>query len=92
MTPVRLEPAASRSPVKHSTTEPLRSLTLCVNLNAETTPIYKHFEKLFALLLAKQDVLLKEHMQSHVLAIKLLSFSKEGQISHFLAYLKSSLH
>ena len=26
MTPVRLEPAALRSPVKHSTTEPLRSL------------------------------------------------------------------
>ena len=26
MTPVRLEPAASRSQVKHSTTEPLRSL------------------------------------------------------------------
>ena len=26
MTPVRLEPAASRSRVKHSTTEPLRSL------------------------------------------------------------------
>ena len=25
MTPVRLEPAASRSQVKHSTTEPLRS-------------------------------------------------------------------
>ena len=25
-TPVKLEPAASRSPVKHSTTEPLRSL------------------------------------------------------------------
>ena len=27
MTPVRLEPAALRSGVKHSTTEPLRSLT-----------------------------------------------------------------
>ena len=27
MTPVRLEPAASRSRVKHLTTEPLRSLT-----------------------------------------------------------------
>ena len=26
MTPVRLEPAASQSRVKHSTTEPLRSL------------------------------------------------------------------
>ena len=26
MTPMRLEPAASRSRVKHSTTEPLRSL------------------------------------------------------------------
>ena len=28
MTPVRLEPAALRSQVKHSTTEPLRSLFL----------------------------------------------------------------
>ena len=28
MTPVRLEPAALRSQVKHSTTEPLRSLCL----------------------------------------------------------------
>ena len=28
MTPVRLEPAALRSRVKHSTTEPLRSLRL----------------------------------------------------------------
>ena len=32
MTPVRLEPAALRSRVKHSTTEPLRSLSLCVCL------------------------------------------------------------
>ena len=30
MTPVRLEPAASRSRVKHSTTEPLRSLSLAL--------------------------------------------------------------
>ena len=29
MTPVRLEPAALRSRVKHSTTEPLRSLEAC---------------------------------------------------------------
>ena len=29
MTPVRLEPEAPRSPVKHSTTEPLRSLIEC---------------------------------------------------------------
>ena len=29
MTPVRLEPAALRSRVKHSTTEPLRSLCNC---------------------------------------------------------------
>ena len=28
MTPVRLEPAAPRSRVKHSTTEPLRSLVI----------------------------------------------------------------
>ena len=31
MTPVRLEPAALRSRVKHSTTEPLRSLHFKVN-------------------------------------------------------------
>ena len=30
--PVRLEPAAPRSPVKHSTTEPLRSFHLVENL------------------------------------------------------------
>ena len=36
MTPVRLEPAALRSRVKHSTTEPLRSLIMdnvCLNLS-----------------------------------------------------------
>ena len=33
MTPVRLEPAAPRSRVKHSTTEPLRSLKRSVHLN-----------------------------------------------------------
>ena len=32
MTPVRLEPAAPRSRVKHSTTEPLRSLVIVVIL------------------------------------------------------------
>ena len=32
MTPVRLEPAALRSRVKHSTTEPLRSLQLIVTI------------------------------------------------------------
>ena len=32
MTPVRLETAASRSRVKHSTTEPLRSLVIVVIL------------------------------------------------------------
>ena len=32
MTPVRLEPAAPRSRVKHSTTEPLRSVNPCVDL------------------------------------------------------------
>ena len=32
MTPVRLEPAASWSRVKHSTTEPLRSLAYCINM------------------------------------------------------------
>ena len=33
MTPVRLEPAVPRSPAKHSTTEPLRSLQYSVNIN-----------------------------------------------------------
>ena len=33
MTPVRLEPAALRSRVKHSTTEPLRSLQVVVRHN-----------------------------------------------------------
>ena len=32
MTPVRLEPAAPQSRVKHSTTEPLRSLVIVVIL------------------------------------------------------------
>ena len=32
MTPVMLEPAAPRSPVKHSTTEPLCSLTMVYTL------------------------------------------------------------
>ena len=32
MTPVRLEPAAPRSRVKHSTSEPLRSLVIVVVL------------------------------------------------------------
>ena len=35
MTPVRLEPVAPRSRVKHSTTEPLRSLHTCTNLETE---------------------------------------------------------
>ena len=30
MTPVRLKPVASRSRVKHSTTEPLRYLHICI--------------------------------------------------------------
>ena len=32
MTPVKLEPAAPRSRVKHSTTEPLRSLVIVIIL------------------------------------------------------------
>ena len=37
MTPVRLEPAASRSRVKHSTTEPLRSyISLIKNVQIHT--------------------------------------------------------
>ena len=40
MTPVRLEPAALRSRVKHSTTEPLRSL--CEdNVKVKTQNIYE---------------------------------------------------
>ena len=35
MTPVRLEPAALRSRVKHSTTEPLRSLLLKMLLTVD---------------------------------------------------------
>ena len=35
MMPVRLEPAALRSRVKHSTTEPLRSLLFCDHLDGE---------------------------------------------------------
>ena len=37
MTPVRLEPATLRSRVKHSTTEPLRSLGLKCNFKATTS-------------------------------------------------------
>ena len=49
MTPVRLEPAAPRSRVKHSTTEPLRSLAIAV--------VKQEFEsKLFATRV-KQDVI-----------------------------------
>ena len=33
LTPVRLEPAASRSQVKHSTTEPLHSQLECIKKN-----------------------------------------------------------
>ena len=39
MTPVRLEPAASRSRVKHSTTEPLRSLVEVVVVVAEAVEV-----------------------------------------------------
>ena len=40
MTPVKLEPAAPRSRVKHSTTEPLRSLALHVqNVNKAKTGV-----------------------------------------------------
>ena len=35
MTPVRLEPAALRSRVKHSTTEPLRSLKDCFDSQSD---------------------------------------------------------
>ena len=37
MTPVRLEPAAPRSRVKHSTTEPLRSH--CSKISSDKIPI-----------------------------------------------------
>ena len=39
MTLVRLEPAAPRSRVKHSTTEPLRSQTKFINLSSRSTGI-----------------------------------------------------
>ena len=37
MTPVRLEPAALRSQVKHSTTEPLHSLLKVTEINLRNT-------------------------------------------------------
>ena len=46
MTRVRLEPAAPRSRVKHSTTEPLRSLTICGTIHCKRNdykPIYSLF-------------------------------------------------
>ena len=42
MTPVRLEPVASRSRVKHSTTEPLRSLLYTVGFTAYTYPQFQN--------------------------------------------------
>ena len=46
VTPVWLEPAAPRSRVKHSTTEPLRSLTLGnIGVNSWTTSIKPHLTK-----------------------------------------------
>ena len=39
MTPVRLEPAASRSRVKHSTTEPVRSLVEVVVVAVEVVEV-----------------------------------------------------
>ena len=41
MMPVRLEPAVFRSRVKHSTTEPLRSLTVCKG-KLEDMKVLKH--------------------------------------------------
>ena len=41
MTPVRLEPAALRSRVKHSTTEPLRSLPYMYELSSGQDPLNK---------------------------------------------------
>ena len=51
MTPVRLEPGALRSRVKHSTTEPLRSL-LSVRVSSKTT-FYALIPKLKNLLVAQ---------------------------------------
>ena len=42
MTPVRLEPAASRSGVKHSTTEPLGSLVKEGHDRTETMVCYRY--------------------------------------------------
>ena len=39
MTPVRLKPAALRSGVKHSTTEPLRSLSNCDGIHLYQTEL-----------------------------------------------------
>ena len=51
MTPVRLEPAALRSRVKHSTTEPLRSQLHSVILEGTSEANASHFGIVLALLL-----------------------------------------
>ena len=45
MTPVRLEPVAPRSGVKHSTTEPLRSRIRWVNSLPKTPNSYRHMKR-----------------------------------------------
>ena len=51
MTPVRLEPAAPRSRVKHSTTEPLRSL-------GSVVIVYSVYCKIYVYLVAVLDIIL----------------------------------
>ena len=48
MTPVRLEPAAPRSPVKHSTTEPLHTLVQ-TRVTGKSNTLFKLAESLWTL-------------------------------------------
>ena len=71
MTPVRLEPAALRSGVKHSTTEPLRSLSfslfgenskntigfVCVDALHPSQQFFSHVGTIFCLLELKQSIM-----------------------------------
>ena len=55
MTPVRLDPAALRSRVKHSTTEPLRSLAALIFYNI--TRCYGKHVAAFAVAVATGDII-----------------------------------
>ena len=57
MTPVRLEPAAPRSRVKHPTTEPLRSLYIFLNVSQHTSIWFlSHMRKCLRLICVHADV------------------------------------